>query len=567
MGLFDKIKRTAPVMGAVTATGAAAAAGFYAKQAFADDKVPDDQKSKPSAPPAQEDLKASDNSNVVNPEATSFSTPSSPQNFRVEDFEPQNESPTVKEENSEPQTQVNESPESSYDPETGVTTHRYPNGNILTEYPDGKRAWHDAISKETIVYNPETGESITYEPDGDVVATSPDGSQVIIEPDGDVVFRDPDGTTIGTLGDWDYTPTQTDKTLGGWDCTPPEDLQNETGVLPETTQIFMPEREIAELLANSPEIWQELSTTAQNGTFDTTTLLQTLSNQTGISPEATQVLNDLSTAAQNGTLDSTTLLQTLSNQTGIPLEGAVNTDYEEKFGWEANYNKTYTGSDELAPGVGLNSEASYDANVFAGAYSKGDAGIEWNSEQVHLNAQARSMVGVEASQEANYKGTLEIEGVNYQPGLDVNAYTKGFAGAEVEGQADVFISHDSAQVQGGVEAFAGAKTEGGASGALSVNGDDFAQAGGSVDARAGIGADLGADIGYNDGQINLGMNAGVALGVGVGYDVHASVDAPGIVTHPDAVLESVGEEVVNFGDSVGEEVVNLGDSLADTFSF
>jgi hypothetical protein len=565
MGLFEKIKKVTPVVGSVTVAGAAATAGAYASQAFAkDDKVSDDQTSDSATPLANQDPKAPHNSNAVNSEATSFSTPSS--------------TSTIKVEASESQDQVDESPESTYNPETGVTTRHYPNGNILTEYSDGTRAWHDATSKETIVYNPETGESTTYEPDGDVVTKSPDGSQVIVEADGGVIFRDPSGT-----------PTMGQELPGEfpWDCTPLDDATVENNPLnpfagavasagvvetsaqtpsglfasiaaksnnsPDVNELLavaqngtLDPNSVIQALSNqigmSPETTQllnELSTAAQNGTLDPNSVIQALSNQTGMSPETTQLLNELSTAAQNGTLDSTTLIQPLGKQAGIPLEGKVNAAYEEKIGWEANYNKTHTGSDEIAPDVSLASEASYNANVFAGAYSKGDAGAEWNSNQAHLHAHTRSMVGIEASQDASYKGTLNIEGVEHQPGVNANASTRGFAGAELEGQGDAVFSKDAAHASLGGNAFAGAKAEVQANGALSVDGDDFARAEGRAGAWAGVGAEFNVDAGYQDGQFNVGMDMGAAYGVGYGYGYNVSVDAPGIVTHPDAVIESI----------------------------
>lgn len=543
MGLFDKIKKTAPTVGATAAAGAAAAAGAYASQAFAQNPVPDDQNTDSGTSSANPD-----DTSLNSPmdggfdggktESSSFLTRQSRETDNVEQ---------------EAQSPMNKSPEMSFDPDTGIATHRYPNGNTLTEHPDGTRAWHDAASNETTVYNPETGESTTYESDGDVVTKSPDGSQVTVEADGDVFYQDSEGKTskIGeTLANelnWDCTPDLASAAFASDSASPVNELLTavQNGTIDSNTLI----QALGNQIGMSPETSQllnELSTEVQNGNIDSNTLIQTLGSQAGLSPETTQLMNELSTAAQNGTLDSNTLIQTLGKQVGINLEGKSSTAYEVKAGWEANYNKSHTGSDEIASGVGLNSEASYKASFFTGAYSKGEAGAEWSSEQAQLHAHTRSMIGVEASQEANYKGTLDIEAVDYQPGVEANGYTRGFAGAELEGKVDAVISKDSAQARVGAEGFAGAKVEAGGSGALSIDGNDFARAEGRAGAWAGAGADIGADVGYQDGQINFGMNAGAALGVGYGYEYDVSVDAPGIVTHPDAVWESAVEEASSY---------------------
>jgi len=306
-------------------------------------------------------------------------------------------------------------------------------------------------------------------------------------------------------------------------------LGNQAGMSPETTQLV-----------------NELSTAAQNGTLDSNSLIQALGNQAGMSPETTQLVNELSTAAQNGTLDSNSLIQALGNQAGMSPEGEAHSNYEVKAGWEANYNNAYSGSDEVAPGIGLNSEASYNAAFFAGAYSKGDAGAEWNTDQAHLHAHTRSMVGLEASQDASYKGTLEVEGINYQPGAEFQGHTNAFAGAEVEGGGDLNVSSDGAYGSLGGDAFAGAKAEAGGSGAMSIDGNEFARGEGGVDARAGVGVNANIDAGYQDGHIQYGVDMGAAVGVGAGYHYSGSVDAPGIITHPDAVWESAVHEIPSF---------------------
>jgi hypothetical protein len=87
------------------------------------------------------------------------------------------------------------------------------------------------------------------------------------------------------------------------------------------------------------------------------------------------------------------------------------------------------------------------------------------------------------------------------------------------------------------------KAEVNASGALSIDGNEFARGEGGMDARAGIGVEFDVDAGYQDGQIQYGLDMGAALGVGAGYQYSGSVDAPGIITHPEAVWDSAVEEV------------------------
>jgi hypothetical protein len=227
-------------------------------------------------------------------------------------------------------------------------------------------------------------------------------------------------------------------------------------------------------------------------------------------------------------------------------DGKVRSGYEAKEGWESTYHQSHSGQDEIFPGATLNSTANYDAESFIGASSKGEVGAEWNREEAHLYAEGRSMIGAEANVNGTYKGTLDIEGINHQPGVDLNGNAHAFAGAEVQGQGNLDVTSEGASGNLGAGAFAGAKAEINASGGLSVDGNEFARGEGGLDARAGAGAEFNIGAGYQDGQIEYGIDMGVALGVGAGYRYQGSVDAPGILTHPDAVWDSAVEEVNNY---------------------
>ncbi len=233
-------------------------------------------------------------------------------------------------------------------------------------------------------------------------------------------------------------------------------------------------------------------------------------------------------------------------QEGSFEDGKVRAGYEARAGWESTYHTNHSGQDEILPGATLNSKATYDAKSFMGASSRGEVGAEWNRDEAHLYVEGRSMVGAEANVDATYKGTLDVEGIKYQPGAEVNGHANAFAGAEAQGRGDLNISSDGASGSLGGEAFAGAKAEVNTSGALSIDGNDFARGEGGADVRAGIGAEFNVDAGYQDGQIQYGLDMGAALGVGAGYQYSGSVDAPGILTHPDAVWESAVKEVNSY---------------------
>jgi hypothetical protein len=237
-------------------------------------------------------------------------------------------------------------------------------------------------------------------------------------------------------------------------------------------------------------------------------------------------------------------------------DGQVRYGYEARAGRESTYHTAHSGQNEILPGATLNSTSTYDAGSFMGAYSKGEAGVEWNPEEAHLYAQRRSMVGAEANVNAGYNGTLDIEGVNHQLGAEAQGYAKSFAGAEVEDRIDLNVSSDGAYGRIGGEAFAGAKAEVGGSGAISIDGNDFARGEGGIDARAGVGAGLDMGLGYQDGQIKYGGNMSIAAGAGVGIHYNGSVDAPGIITHPDAVLESAVKEVNSYVPEIPSFSVN-----------
>jgi len=234
-------------------------------------------------------------------------------------------------------------------------------------------------------------------------------------------------------------------------------------------------------------------------------------------------------------------------QEGSLEDGHVRHGFVARAGWESTHSSSHAGQDEIFSGVELKSQAAFDAQSFVGAASTGEVEAAWNSEQAHLHAQGRVMVGAEANVDAAYKGTLDVEGVNYQPGVEAQGNANAFAGAEAEGKGDLNISSEGARGNLGGEAFAGAKAEAGGEGGLSIDGNEFARGGGGVNARAGIGVEANVDAGYQDGQITYGMNFGAALGVGAGYHYQGSIDAPGIITHPDAVIASVlPEETTSF---------------------
>ena len=233
-------------------------------------------------------------------------------------------------------------------------------------------------------------------------------------------------------------------------------------------------------------------------------------------------------------------------QEGSLSDAQVRQGYESRIGLGTTYSNNHTGRDEVAAGVGWNSEANYKAESFIGASSKGEVGAEWNSEEAHLYVQSRTMVGAEATVEASYKGTLDVEGINYKPSAEVQGYANAFAGVEAEGRGDLNISSDGARGNFGAEAFAGAKAEAGASGAMSIDGNDFARGEVGVNARAGIGAEFNVDAGYQDGQIQYGIDMGAAIGVGAGIQYQGSIDAPGLITHPEAVWASAVDEASSY---------------------
>jgi hypothetical protein len=289
----------------------------------------------------------------------------------------------------------------------------------------------------------------------------------------------------------------------------------------------------------------------------------------GIAPEISELIDGV----QNGTVDISSLTQKLAEQAGISLSGEVHSGYVVKEGWEDNYNKNYSGSGEVIPGIRVSGEISQEANVFAGAYSKGDSEIKWNSDQASIRASTQSMIGVEATERTSYKGNLDIEGIDRNLGVDANSQTRVFAGSKVSAETDIVISKDNIHGDLGAKAFAGIEIEKKLDGSLSVDGDSFARAETYGGLKAGIGAELNADVGYRDGQINFGMDLGATLGIGASGGFKGSVDAPGILTHPEAVLESVIETpgIISHPQAVAESAVsaveNLGDSIADVFSW
>lgn len=528
MGLFDKIKKVAPTVGATAAAGAAAAAGVYAGQTFAKDKPSKDetpdQKSEGATPPTNANNSTSSSANSVNPEAHAPSVTAATPSASVD----------------QPASQTQDgSPESLYDPETGTTSYHYANGNIVTEYADGSRAFYDASTGETTGYDASTGMTTTEEVDGDIRIDMSDGGRMTFETDGDIVAETPDGTTVIST----YDPV-TDNTI----------VQNYDGL---NTGVFNSNGELISttLIGDIGDASDVNCTTGTSTSFvgafataDTTTESSTSSAEDGLFERIKEMNDNIPNemkAAGLGIPDQP-VQEFRTYQEGSLEDGQVRYGYEARTGWESTHSTHHTGLDEVAPGIGWNSEGTYNAQSLIGASSKGEAGAEWNSEEAHLYVQERTMVGAEANVDAAYKGTLDVEGVNYQPGAEVQGHANALAGAEAEGRGDLDISSESASGNLGGGAFAGAKADIGGSGGASIDGKEFARMEGGVDARAGIGVDVNIDAGYQNGQIQYGIDMGAAIGVGAGYQYSGSVDAPGIVTHPDAVWESAVEEVGSY---------------------
>jgi hypothetical protein len=395
--------------------------------------------------------------------------------------------------NSVPSNQINEVIESIYDPETGVTNHEFSNGNTLTEYPDGSRIFYDTNSDETSEYNAQTGETIIHEADGDVVTLAQDGSRWTREVnDEGIVFQLPDEqlSSINTSNN-------------PWECTPQE--------------------------------FQDLPTSHSESAGS---LFETIKEMDNDLPDSVK-------AVGIGIPDHP-VQEFRTYQEGNIEDRHISYGYEGSVGWESNYNTTYSGQDEVTPGISLNSEASYKSHGFIGLAINGEVSAKWNDEQAHLSAQGRIMVGAESNVEGDYKGNLNIDGLDYQPGAEVHGDAKAFVGAEVQGQGDILLSEDNARAKVGAEAFAGSKAEVDYGGALSVDGKDFARGEGGLDARAGISVNALLDIGYQDEKIHYGADIGAAIGVGAGLHYSGSVDAPGIITHPGAVWESIEDKVIDY---------------------
>jgi hypothetical protein len=111
---------------------------------------------------------------------------------------------------------------------------------------------------------------------------------------------------------------------------------------------------------------------------------------------------------------------------------------------------------------------------------------------------------------------------------------------------DLNVSSEGARGNLGGEVFPGAKAEAGGSGAVSINGNELASGEDGVDLRADIGAEFEFDAGYQDSRISYGIEVCAGIGVGARYQYSGSVDAPGIITHPDAVWDSAVEEVTSY---------------------
>jgi hypothetical protein len=348
----------------------------------------------------------------------------------------------------------------------------------------------------------------------------------------------------------------------------PEMSELINGVQNGTVDVNSLTQKLSEQAGVSPEM-SELINGVQNGTVDVNSLTQKLSEQAGVSPEVSELINGV----QNGTVDVNSLTQKLSEQAGISLSGEDHSSYKVKEGWEYNYNKNNSGSGEVMPGVKVSGEISQDANIFAGVHSKGNADVEWNSEQASIRASTQSVFGVEATEKTSVKGSLDIEGIDHNLGVNASSQTRGFAGAKVDAETDITFSEDNIYGSLRGKAFTGVEVEKKLGGSLSVDGDDFARVEAHGGVKAGIGAELNADIGYHDGQIDFEMDIGASIGIGGSVGYKGSVDAPGILTHPEAVIKSVIETpgIISHPQVVAESAVstveNVGDSIADVFGW
>lgn len=156
--------------------------------------------------------------------------------------------------------------------------------------------------------------------------------------------------------------------------------------------------------------------------------------------------------------------------------------------------------------------------------------------------------------------------------VSADAEGHAYVGAKANAQGDLTIDpiHGKYMLEGGVDAFAGARA--GVSGDVKLG--DYGGVHAGAEAWAGVGATAKASVGLEDGHFKAKFELGAALGIGFklsfGVDINFKKigDAiKSVVTKPLELVKNIGSKVGDFfkgaASNVGNAVKDAGHAIAD----
>ncbi|MEO1162307.1 MAG: hypothetical protein AAFV98_00865 [Chloroflexota bacterium] len=157
---------------------------------------------------------------------------------------------------------------------------------------------------------------------------------------------------------------------------------------------------------------------------------------------------------------------------------------------------------------------------FVGAKAGGTGSVKIDFEMLSIAAEAdfSAMAGVEVKAEGSSK--LAIGHTE----LAVDGSVRGLAGAEANAKGSAKLSLDGVALEGELGAFAGAKLEAEASGALNYKGHTFFKITGTASVSAGAGAEAKGTFKFEKGKLTIGGKLSTTLGIGAGGGLETEID-------------------------------------------
>jgi hypothetical protein len=220
-----------------------------------------------------------------------------------------------------------------------------------------------------------------------------------------------------------------------------------------------------------------------------------------------------------------------------------------------NINKTLNGpAGSLQIQGNTSLDAKVNGSVDTSQLSKGE-----------ISANVSAQAGLSANYSASYNSpTVNIAG--QKVGVSAQGNVNGFVGAEGNASADVnLFGAGGPHINVGGSAFAGARVDASATGALTVNGQSVASGTATASAYAGVGVEGEAQIGIKNGNLNFDLGFGAALGAGAGFNVSGSINLDAAKQAVENVEHTVAKDASSVANKVTSDISHAASSVGNFF--